>query len=65
MRLGFLLSPPIVGLIADAVGLRVGLLVVPLAGTLVVVLSGVLSAARVTRRAVEQPLAGDDAFTGP
>ncbi|HYO68545.1 MAG TPA: hypothetical protein VEU33_20930 [Archangium sp.] len=32
MRLGFLVSPPVVGLIADAVGLRVGLLVVPLAG---------------------------------
>ncbi|MFY0584181.1 MFS transporter [Cystobacter fuscus] len=47
MRLGFLLSPPIVGLVADAVGLRVGLLVVPLAGTLVLVLSGVLSAVRV------------------
>ncbi|MET0401442.1 MAG: MFS transporter [Cystobacter sp.] len=65
MRLGFLLSPPIVGLIADAVGLRVGLLVVPLAGTLVVVLSGVLSAARVTRQAVEQPLAGDDRVGAP
>ncbi|EPX60464.1 putative transport protein [Cystobacter fuscus DSM 2262] len=47
MRLGFLLSPPIVGLVADAVGLRVGLLVVPLAGTLVLVLSGVLSAVRI------------------
>jgi len=46
MRLGFLASPPIVGLVADAVGLRVGLLVVPLAGTLVVMLAGVLSAAR-------------------
>ncbi|OJT25507.1 MFS transporter [Archangium sp. Cb G35] len=47
MRLGFLVSPPAVGLVADAVGLRVGLLVVPLAGTLVLVLAGVLSAARV------------------
>ncbi|WP_426750362.1 MFS transporter [Myxococcus sp. Y35] len=46
MRLGFLASPPIVGLVADALGLRVGLLVVPLAGTLVVLLAGVLSAAR-------------------
>ncbi|WNG45387.1 MFS transporter [Archangium minus] len=46
MRLGFLVSPPVVGLVADAVGLRVGLLVVPFAGTLVLVLSGVLSAAR-------------------
>ncbi|MCP3098696.1 MFS transporter [Myxococcus sp. K15C18031901] len=49
MRLGFLLSPPIVGLVADSAGLRVGLLVVPLAGTLVVLLAGVLSATRVTR----------------
>ena len=43
MRLGFLLSPPVVGLIADATSLRVGLLLVPLAGLLVVVLSQVLS----------------------
>jgi MFS family permease len=48
MRLGFLLSPPVVGLIADAVGLRLGLLVVPLAGGLVMALAGVLSARRVT-----------------
>jgi MFS family permease len=43
MRLGFLLSPPIVGLIADATSLRVGLLLVPISGLLVVVLSQVLS----------------------
>ncbi|MHA7632484.1 MFS transporter [Corallococcus sp. M7] len=48
MRLGYLVSPPIVGLVADAMGLRVGLLVVPLAGMLVMGLSGVLSSARVT-----------------
>lgn len=42
MRLGFLLSPPIVGLIADAASLRLGLLVVPLAGLAVIVLAGVL-----------------------
>ncbi|MEU4657552.1 MFS transporter [Streptomyces sp. NPDC023723] len=42
MRLGFLLSPPLVGLVADAAGLRLGLLVVPLAGVLVIVLAGVL-----------------------
>ena len=42
MRLGFLASPPLVGMVADAVGLRYGLLVVPLAGLLVVVLAGVL-----------------------
>ncbi|MCU1532506.1 MAG: transporter [Arthrobacter sp.] len=42
MRLGFLLSPPIVGAIADATTLRTGLLVVPLAGILVLLASPVL-----------------------
>ncbi|MFD7705988.1 MFS transporter [Streptomyces sp. NPDC059786] len=42
MRLGFLLSPPVVGLVADATSLRLGLLVVPLAGLLVLLLAGVL-----------------------
>ncbi|GAA2016520.1 MFS transporter [Nakamurella flavida] len=46
MRLGFLFSPPIVGAIADAASLRVGLLVVPAAGLLVVVTAGVLSGRR-------------------
>nr|WP_298991785.1 hypothetical protein [uncultured Pseudokineococcus sp.] len=43
MRLSFLLSPPLVGLVADAASLRVGLLVVPLAGLPVLALSGVLA----------------------
>ncbi|MDP9644126.1 MFS family permease [Actinopolyspora lacussalsi] len=43
MRLGFLLSPPLVGVVADTAGLRVGLLVVPLAGVLVLLFAGVLS----------------------
>ncbi|MER7484346.1 MFS transporter [Streptomyces sp. NPDC126497] len=42
MRLGFLCSPPVVGLVADEAGLRTGLLVVPLAGLLVVLFAGVL-----------------------
>ncbi|MEU3661337.1 MFS transporter [Streptomyces sp. NPDC032940] len=42
MRLGFLLSPPVVGLVADAAGLRAGLLVVPLAGVVVLLTAGVL-----------------------
>ncbi|PTL73858.1 MFS transporter [Rathayibacter caricis DSM 15933] len=46
MRLGFLLSPPLVGLIADSAGLRAGLAVVPLAAVLAVVLSPVLSTRR-------------------
>ncbi|MFI6702972.1 MFS transporter [Streptomyces sp. NPDC050509] len=44
MRLGFLVSPPVVGLIADATSLRAGLLVVPLAGLLALLLAGVLQA---------------------
>lgn len=51
MRLGFLLSPPVVGLIADATSLRVGLLLVPVAGLLVVVLARVLP-----RRAAGRPV---------
>src|SRR5690625_7248846 len=43
MRLGFLVSPPVIGLIADASSLRLGLLVVPLAGIAVLALSGGLS----------------------
>lgn len=46
MRLGFLLSPPLVGLVADIVSLRAGLLVVPLAGLLVLAFSGVLASRR-------------------
>jgi MFS family permease len=42
LRIGFLVSPPIVGAVADAVSLRAGLLVVPLAGVVVLVLSPVL-----------------------
>ncbi|MGY3204596.1 MFS family permease [Streptomyces sp. TE5632] len=49
MRLGFLLSPPVVGLVADEAGLRLGLTVVPLAGVLVVVCAGVLRAGGVKR----------------
>ncbi|WP_436534435.1 MFS transporter [Actinoplanes sp. HUAS TT8] len=48
MRLGFLLSPPIVGAVADHSGLRAGLLVVPAAGLLVIVLAGVLQPRRAT-----------------
>jgi MFS family permease len=42
MRLGFLFSPPIVGAIADASTLRIGLVVVPLAGILTLLASPVL-----------------------
>ncbi|WP_304109284.1 MFS transporter [Mycolicibacterium bacteremicum] len=49
MRLGFVASPPVIGLIADAAGLRTGLLLVPAVGLLVAVLAaipGVLSGPR-------------------
>nr|WP_284252796.1 MFS transporter [Litorihabitans aurantiacus] len=46
MRLGFLVSPPIVGLVADATSLRVGLLVVPIAGVAALVLARVFSTRR-------------------
>ncbi len=43
LRVGFLAAPPIVGAIADATSLRIGLLVVPIAGVLVIGTAGVLS----------------------
>ena len=46
MRVGFVASPPLVGLIADATTLRVGLLIVPVAGLIVVALAGALATAR-------------------
>jgi MFS family permease len=50
LRVGFLISPPVVGAIADSTELRYGLLVVPLAGLFVIVLAGVLT----TRKRVEK-----------
>ncbi|MER5673001.1 MFS transporter [Pseudonocardia alni] len=49
MRVGFLVSPPVVGLVADATSLRVGLLVVPVAGLVVVLVAGVLAGRRARR----------------
>lgn len=42
MRIGFLVSPPIVGMVADNFGLRIGLGVVPFAGVMVLLLSWAL-----------------------
>ncbi|WP_372983720.1 MFS transporter [Microbacterium sp.] len=50
MRLGFLLSPPVVGLIADATSLRAGLLIIPVAGVAVVLFAGVLKRSERPRR---------------
>lgn len=53
MRIGFFGAPLLVGMIADAAGLRVGLVVVPIVGVLVMLLAGVL------RRAPSVGGAGD------
>ncbi|MBL1066586.1 MFS transporter [Streptomyces sp. 7-21] len=41
-RVGFLLSPPLVGLVADASSIRLGLAIVPLAGLVILLTSGIL-----------------------
>jgi MFS family permease len=46
MRAGFLGAPLIVGVVADATSLRVGLLIVPVAGLALILLARVLSARR-------------------
>lgn len=43
LRVAFLLSPPLVGIISDATSLRVGLSLVPVMGVLVFVLAGAMS----------------------
>ncbi len=50
MRIGFLASPPLVGLIADTTSLRAGLLVFPAAGVVVLLTSGALQPRAVVRR---------------
>ena len=46
MRIGFVASPPVVGLIADATSLRVGLLVVPAAAVATMLLAVALTPRR-------------------
>ena len=55
LRIGFLVSPPIVGAIADAGSLRVGLLIVPVVGLLVVVFSQVLAPRAQTKIGTDFP----------
>jgi MFS family permease len=50
LRVGFLISPPVVGAIADTTTLRCGLLVVPLAGLFVILLAGALTTKQVHGR---------------
>lgn len=42
LRLAFLLSPPVVGVIADATSLRVGFIIMPIMGLFVLLLAGTL-----------------------
>ncbi|MBE3078878.1 MFS transporter [Clavibacter michiganensis] len=55
LRLGFLISPPVVGAIADASSLRFGLIFIPAAGLLVLVFSRVLATRRAHPAAQELP----------
>lgn len=55
MRVGFVAAPPVVGLIADAAGLRAGLLLVPMAGVIAVLSAGVLSGRRRPTRSSTPP----------
>ncbi|MDT7762686.1 MAG: hypothetical protein QOC63_2106 [Mycobacterium sp.] len=50
MRVGFFGAPLLVGVVADATSLRVGLLAVPVAGVVVMALAGALSARRLPAR---------------
>jgi len=61
LRLGFLVSPPVVGAIADASSLRFGLLFIPAAGLLVLVFSRVLATRRAHPPAQAAPRAGSAA----
>jgi hypothetical protein len=43
MRVGFLTAPPLVGALADATSLRIGLLIVPVAGLVIMIAASVLN----------------------
>ncbi|KAB8164659.1 MFS transporter [Streptomyces sp. 3MP-14] len=55
LRVGFLVSPPVIGLIADAESIRLGLVLVPVAGLALLATSGILD----TRR-TDDPVHGGD-----
>ncbi|QGQ19275.1 MFS transporter [Cellulomonas sp. JZ18] len=61
LRVGFLVSPTVVGLVADATSLRVGLLGVVAAGVVVALVGRVL----VAGRGRQEPAAGAPAGAGP
>lgn len=60
MRVGFFGAPLLVGLVADAAGLRAGLLAVPVAGLVAVLLAGALP-----RRSASVPDSVPDSVRGP
>jgi predicted MFS family arabinose efflux permease len=51
-RIAMLAAPPLIGIIADGYGLRAGLLVIPLAAALVLLLAQVLPTSPVHQAAV-------------
>ncbi|MCI9889749.1 MFS transporter [Micrococcales bacterium 31B] len=57
MRLGFLLSPPVVGMIADATSIRIGLILIPIAGVAVLLLVGVLRGRTAKQPSCPEPVA--------
>jgi MFS family permease len=54
MRIGFLAGPPLIGVIADASSIRLGLTLVPLAGLIILLTSGILDARRTHGPAAER-----------
>jgi MFS family permease len=55
MRVGFFGAPLLVGFVADAAGLRVGLLIVPVAGVMVMMLAGALGSSHESISAPHRP----------
>lgn len=55
MRVGFVAAPPVVGLIADAAGLRAGLALVPVAGVVALLMAGALSGRQLPARSSAPP----------
>ena len=58
MRLGFLLSPPLIGLISDHAGLRIAMLSIPVAGLVVAATAGILRSRPSSAPAMAEPVIG-------
>jgi MFS family permease len=63
LRIGFLLGPPVIGLIADASSIRLGLVLVPIAGLVILLTSGILDTGR--RETTPADSAGAQAESSP